>query len=585
MKQQIPVTRIYEETRDSLKPIIINQGGARSSKSYSVGQLLVEKFINQKNKKILITRKTLPSLRITAYKLILDLLEKYGFLYKCKHNKSERTLKLGSNFILFTSIDDKEKIKSTEWNYIWMEEVNEFNFEDFLILYLRLSAETYEGEPNQLYMTFNPSDLHGWIKEKIIDSEQYKDEIELIRSNYKDNPFLDDEYIRKLNSLKEKDLNYYKIYAEGEWGVLGEYIFNPFLKEEKYPRKSVFQEIIYGLDFGFNNPSALIEVGIINEQDIHTKELLYESNLTNQDLINHLYKLIPYANRKFPIYADSAEPARIEDLRRVGFSVFPADKNVLDGIIFMKHLDIYTTDENPNLNMERSKYSWRKDKNGNILDEPIDMFNHLLSGLRYALYTHLGKRKTKQEAIFFHRSWLKRYIEITEFKQIIQCWVSSFMTKSSHDFCICSTWEIKENNYFLLDVKRQKMSYGEFLNNVYNSYKTCKDLYGINPEIVIIEDTRDKNNLGLANDLVLHEEKMQFGIPLVAFDRPLDDILHANSCGKPIEEGRINVPKDADWLLNWIEEHEQFPEYDFKNQVLSSIYFLQWIEYSKVGVV
>jgi len=123
---RIKTTEIYRKNRESKSRYVINVGGARSSKSYSIAQLFIEKLVNERGKKFLITRKTMPALRLTAYKLIIDLLKEYGLYGKCDHNKALNTIKINGNFLLFISIDDPEKIKSSEWNYIWMEEANEF---------------------------------------------------------------------------------------------------------------------------------------------------------------------------------------------------------------------------------------------------------------------------------------------------------------------------------------------------------------------------------------------------------------------------------------------------------------------------
>ena len=71
------VTNVFRKNFDAETTIVLNEGGARSSKSYSICQLLIYKMLTETNKKILITRKTFPSLRITSYKLFIDLLKEY----------------------------------------------------------------------------------------------------------------------------------------------------------------------------------------------------------------------------------------------------------------------------------------------------------------------------------------------------------------------------------------------------------------------------------------------------------------------------------------------------------------------------
>ena len=109
--QDREVTPVYKKNDRATKPVVIYVGGADSSKSFSMAQLFIGKLTPEKNKTFLVCRKTLPSLRITAYRLVIDLLKEYGFYGHMKHNKSELSLQVAglNNFLLFASIDDPEK--------------------------------------------------------------------------------------------------------------------------------------------------------------------------------------------------------------------------------------------------------------------------------------------------------------------------------------------------------------------------------------------------------------------------------------------------------------------------------------------
>ena len=118
--RQILVTKVFTQLYNANKTVVVCRGGARSSKSYSIAQLLVQKLTSERNKKILVSRKTMPSLKITAMRDILTLLKDYGYYSYCDHNKTDSTLtyRPTGSFIYFCSVDDPEKIKSTGWNYI-----------------------------------------------------------------------------------------------------------------------------------------------------------------------------------------------------------------------------------------------------------------------------------------------------------------------------------------------------------------------------------------------------------------------------------------------------------------------------------
>lgn len=386
--REIEITNVYERNAASLARILANQGGARSTKSWSIAQLLIRRFWNETKKKILVSRKTGPALHLTAYRLVTDLLKDYGFYKYCHHDKtySEILNPFNGSRFNFLPVDDPEKIKSTEWNYAWLEEANEFTWEDFLIFQTRMSGPTIPAEPNQIILSYNPSDEQGWIQQKLILSPAFKGKVDLIRSTYKDNPFLSDEYIEVLEGLKDQDHTAYQVFALGEYGDIPSIIYAPYEVLPAFPDN--FDETYYGMDFGFNNPSGILEVNVKDVRNFYLRQLLYRTHLTNGQLIEQALDLIPPDRRSLPLYADCAEPDRIEEFCRAGFNCIPADKEVKIGIDFCKRQKFYTLAENVDLNKERGAYRWRQDKNGNVLDEPVKFMDHLMDSKRYAIWTH-----------------------------------------------------------------------------------------------------------------------------------------------------------------------------------------------------
>jgi len=376
------VTRVFDDLFDAKEEVVVNVGGAGSSKSYSTCQYLITKFNNEKNIKILICRKTLPALKITAYKLFIDLLKEYSRYGLCEHNKSDRTItmKANNNLVYFTSIDDPEKVKSTDWNYIWIEEAIELDYDDFLILWTRLRSKEAVKSFNQMILTLNPSDEFSWIKEKLMIMPNVK----TITSAYPDNPFLSDQYKKLLEGLAEQDEQFYKIYALGQWSSSTNKIYTNWKLCKTMPST----EPIYGLDFGYNNPCALIEVRL-SGTEIYEKQLLYQSGLTDQELIEKLRVLVP--NKNNFIYCDAEDPQAIDAIYKAGFNAHTADKNVFAGIKFVKQYRENILEESVDLIAEQQNYKWKSDRNGNALDEPVKFRNHLMDAKRYAVYTH-GKK-------------------------------------------------------------------------------------------------------------------------------------------------------------------------------------------------
>lgn len=383
--REIKVTRLFEETLNSTKPVIVHRGGSRSSKSWSILQVLIYYITNIPNVKILICRKSTPSLMATIYKDFIDLLKDYGYYQFFHHNQTYRTLTYLPNnaYVLCTGLDDPDKLKSSEFNYVFCEEVVDFDYNDYMILKTRLSGKT--DRVNQLIMALNPTDAFSWVKTKLIDVDPNVHEI---LSNYKDNPFLQQSYIDMLESIKDQDINYYNIYALGIWGSLEHIIYNNWKEVDKYP--DVLGEQIWGLDFGFSHPTSLIRIGITKE-GIYLKEELYASGLTNADLIEKLKGIMPTGGAR--IYADSAMPGNILEIRRAGFNIYPADKaphSVKEGLDYCKRQKLFITKDSPNLIKELRGYSYRVDRTTNqVMEEPIKINDDCCDAFRYGIHTHL----------------------------------------------------------------------------------------------------------------------------------------------------------------------------------------------------
>ena len=380
MKKEVEYTTVFEKLIDAKHPIVVCVGGARSSKSYSVAQLLIKRMLEEKNKNFLILRKTRPSLKLSAYKLFIDLLKDYGIFKRTDLNMSDLIYRYESNYIVFTSIDDPEKIKSTEWHYIWLEEANEFTYEDFTVLKLRLSGKT--DTMNQIILTKNPVDEMGWIHQRL----EKEPNVVVIKSTHKDNPFLSAEYRSILYDLKDIDKTFYKIYTLGEYAQLTNLIYSNWNVTEQFPESC--DETIYGIDVGYNNPNAVIEIGI-KDMEYYLSERLYETHMTNQDLIEKMKEIIKPQNSM--IIADSAEPARIDEIKRAGFDIHPADKSVKDGIDYVKSHKLHVDANSANLISELRSYKYREDRNGNVLEEPVKFRDHLMDAMRYAMYSARDK--------------------------------------------------------------------------------------------------------------------------------------------------------------------------------------------------
>lgn len=393
----IKATRVFQQLMECKKPFIVLVGGSRSSKSYSIAQyLLLMKVMQENNKKILILRKSLPSLKRSTLEPLVSMMKTYKMYYSERHNKSEGLIRCyNQNTISYAGLDDPDKIKSTEYNYIWMEEADEFAWEDFIQLKLRMSGKKQEHELNQMILSLNPSDDQGWVKRRLVD--EYDPDVHIIHSTYRDNPFLDDQYVKELEKLASIDETYWNIYGLGQWGNAKGVVYSKFRVLSEYPHD--FEDFAYGLDFGFNNPTALVSVGM-KDRELYIKEELYESGLTTADLVEKLKTIIKPGST---IIADAAEPDRIEEICRAGFDCRAADKSVKNGIDAVKTFKLNIHAESANLQNEIKSYRWKLNRLENPTDEVVKYNDHLMDAMRYVVKTYFKDAPGVIEATVFGR--------------------------------------------------------------------------------------------------------------------------------------------------------------------------------------
>lgn len=376
MELKLKQPKSYYDNRSSKKRIVINQGGTRSGKTYSILQVLCEYCLENRNRNSVITvvRKTLPALKGSAYRDFLEILNKEGWYSEEWHNKSEMTYLLFGNLVEFISVDQPQKIRGRKRNVCFINEANELTWEDFFQLNIRTT--------DKVILDYNPSDEFHWIYERL----QIREDADFFVTTYLDNPHLDKDLVNEIELLKEADENYWRVYGLGQRGFSSETIYTHWQYGD-FPEGC---EVVYGVDFGFNVPSSIIKIGF-KENACYVEEVLYETKLTTNDLIERIKGLS--IERHAEMFCDNAEPKTIEEIVRAGYNAKPAEKDVYAGIQKVKSMPLYVTQNSINLVKELKSYKWKLDKNGKVHPDevPVKFNDHAMDAMRYGIYTKLNR--------------------------------------------------------------------------------------------------------------------------------------------------------------------------------------------------
>jgi phage terminase large subunit len=380
-----PFIENREETR---KPLIVFEGGRGSGKSRAIAQHLIIRCLKSKTR-VGLVRRVADTIRDSQWKELKDCVSEWGLSEHFRFLSSPLSIKVsnGSEFIA-KGLDDPEKTKSlANVDVVWIEEATEIRtFEDYITL--SLSVRGKGSTEKQKILSFNRR-AGSWTEEVYFKPDQtWKDDPNIyhLHTTFKDNKFLTPSDIEAFESLKKIDPQLYEKNALGLPVRLKGLIYSNWDIVNSFPENC--KDIIYGLDFGYNDPMTLSKLGRI-ENEIWIEEKFYEREKTTGDLIKLLPQLVH--SKSAEIYADSAEPDRIEEIYRAGYNIKPAEKSVQDGIDTVKRFKLHIVAGGKETISDYENYKWKEDKNGKSLDEPNHDFSHAPDRDRYPIFTHWGK--------------------------------------------------------------------------------------------------------------------------------------------------------------------------------------------------
>jgi phage terminase large subunit len=371
IKSTVIFEKNYEALNDPGIRFVINEGGSRSSKTYSLCQLVIIYCLQNNHKVVSVIRKTFPALRATVLRDFIEILKELNIYSVEDHNKSEHIYTFPNGSIVeFFSVDDEQKIRGRKRDIAWCNEANELYFDDFTQLNMRTESK--------LIFDYNPSESTSWLY------ELPQEESIMIKSTYRDNPFLPQSIRTQIEDLKRTDEALYQIYALGEKAISKSNIYSQWSFVAHRPAR--FVKYVYGLDFGYNHPTALMRVYYC-DKDIYVEPVIYESYLTTTMLIERLATL--GIEQTVSILADYSRPEIIQEMNIAGYDVINANKVVKKGIDNLKTFGVICQDDKA-LKREYENYKWKK-VGDFITDEPVKLFDDAMDAIRYAT-THIKQQ-------------------------------------------------------------------------------------------------------------------------------------------------------------------------------------------------
>jgi phage terminase large subunit len=384
---------LYEVNYNSTANKVVNQGGTSSGKTYAIIQALFTKLAEKKGKVATVVGQDIPNLKSGALRDALDIYSGSEILQRLikSYNRTDRIFEFrNGSLIEFKSYDSPQDAKSGKRDYLFINEANGIP----VTIYNELSLRTKEQE----FLDYNPN-THFWVHDEVLGSS----DAQLFISDHRHNPFCPDKLREKIEGLKQKDEELWKVYARGLTGKIEGLIFRNWDLVDDIPKDAKF--IAAGMDYGFTNDvTSAVEVYMQNGE-LYLNEIVYQNDLTNQQIGQKL-DILGF-DRKNTLIPDSSEPKSNKELSELGFKVEPAEKgpdSVLASIDILKRYKMNITRNSLNLRKELNNYKWKVDKLTNTtLNEPVDAFNHAIDAVRYVALNKLKINQPSKTKFSVHR--------------------------------------------------------------------------------------------------------------------------------------------------------------------------------------
>ena len=358
-------------------------GSAGSAKSYSITQKLIIRACTE-NIRILVCRRYGTTIRNTVFALFKEILKKWKLVDYIKINESDyRIIFPNGSEILFTGLDEETKLLSlTNISCIWVEEAYEVSKDIVYQLNLRMRG----NQPNQqIILSWNPINKSHWLYEFVNNPPE---SWIFIHSTYRDNPFLNADYVKSLEELYVRNPQKARVYCDGEWGVNTDGLVFKNWKIENIDYMTLAKSLQHraGCDLGFVDATAVIDT-LYDEMNgiIYVFNEFYKSGCQ----LDEVYRNIVHMNLlKTPIYMDSAEPRTIDYFKRQGVNARPCIKgqnSVNARITFLQNNKIIVDSQCINIITELENFSYIIDKKtNNYTENTTHEFSHAIDALGYA---------------------------------------------------------------------------------------------------------------------------------------------------------------------------------------------------------
>ena len=379
------------------------QGGQGAGQTFAILLLLINHAAANPNKEIFIASAELSKMRITVIKDFLSILKALG-IYRPEYLTDGVNYRFpNGSFIKFIGLDKEDIGKGLRCDIIFINEANKVKFNTYQEITSRAKRIIIDFNPNKKY----------WFHTEVM----LRDDCDFISLTYEDNEYLSEQERSEILRYKQRGYdaegkvisqywaNKWRVYGLGEIGQAEGRIYN-WQPIEYSEYLKIDKERYYGNDWGKVDPWAIVEVKY-HDGNLYVHELNYasenevERGMTSaqlhqvrgaddgdhEGLMGWMFSKLGIPKNKV-IVCDNNRPNKIRSLRRSGWEYAVAvggKMDLVNRIGTLSGFNIFYTSTSKNIESEQEAYCYDKDKNGNILETPIDQDNHTIDAICYVV--------------------------------------------------------------------------------------------------------------------------------------------------------------------------------------------------------
>ena len=210
-------------------------------------------------------------------------------------------------------------------------------------------------------------------------------------------------------------------------------------------------------------------------------------------------------------------------------------------------------------------------KSGDVL-HPALLSAAALNALRqtmteYNFAAQYQQNPQPREGLIVKREWLKFYTPAEKpaaFDRIIQSWDTANKADELSNFSVCTTWGLKAQHVYLLDVLRKRLEFPDLKRAVQEQDRLWR------PSAILVEDRASGTQL-------IQQLRFEGISTLKAVKSGDSKLMRLRAQTGVFESGFAFLPGQAHWLNAYIDELTSFPNSNFDDQVDSTSQALEWM--------